>query len=65
MRNPVHSPCPPGYTDVMQAILIVLEVSGLFVDTPRYICHKYKKFLKLVSIFPILFKGQNTILLFK
>ena len=36
---PVHSPWLPGYIDVMQTILIILTMTGLFPDTPHiYVC---------------------------
>ena len=31
---PVHSPLLPGYTNVVQTILIILIVAGLFLDRP-------------------------------
>ena len=38
MHIPVHSPCLPGYIDVMQIVLIVLTMVGLFPDRS----HTYK-----------------------
>ena len=38
MCVPVHSPWLPGYTDVVQTILIILTAAGLFPDRP---CHIY------------------------
>ena len=32
MHIPVHSPWPPGYTDVMQSVLVILTMVGLFLD---------------------------------
>ena len=41
MHIPVHSPWLPGYTDVMQTILVIL-MTGLFLDRLRCaICKKY------------------------
>ena len=33
MCTPVHFPWLPGYTDVMQSILIILTMVGLFSDS--------------------------------
>ena len=39
MRIPVHSPWLPGYIHVMQTILIILTMAGLFQDRPFiYVC---------------------------
>ena len=32
MCIPVHSPWLPGYNDVMQTILVILTMAGLFLD---------------------------------
>ena len=34
MRIPVHSPWLPGYIDVVQTVLIILTMAGLFADKP-------------------------------
>ena len=31
---PVHSPCLPAYINVMQSVLIILTMTGLFPDRP-------------------------------
>ena len=36
MRIPVHSPWLPGYIDVVQTVLIMLTIVGLFPDKPCY-----------------------------
>ena len=36
MHIPVHSPWLPGYTDIVQIILILLTMAGLFSD--RHVC---------------------------
>ena len=36
MCIPVHSPWLPGYTDVMQTVLVVLTMAGLFSDRPSH-----------------------------
>ena len=33
----VHSHWLPGYTDVMQTVLVILIVAGLFLDRPQYV----------------------------
>ena len=48
MRIPLHSPWLPGYTDVIQTVLIILRVAGLFPDRP----HKYGSVLSVVSGVP-------------
>ena len=35
MRIPVHSPWLPGYIDVMQTVLVILTVAGLFPGRPH------------------------------
>ena len=35
MHIPVHSPWLPGYIDVVQTILIILMMAGLFLDRPH------------------------------
>ena len=35
MRILVHSPWLPGYIDVLQTILIMLTMAGLFPDRPH------------------------------
>ena len=35
MRIPVHRPWLPGYTDVMQTVLVMLTMAGLFLYRPR------------------------------
>ena len=35
IRIPVHSPWLPGYIDVVQTILIILTMAGLFPDRPH------------------------------
>ena len=35
---PVHSPWLPGYIDVMQTILVILIMAGLFPDRPCMVC---------------------------
>ena len=37
MRIPVHSPWLPGYINVIQTILVVLMMAGLFLEQPQYI----------------------------
>ena len=37
MHIPVHSPRLPGYINVMQIILIILTMAGLFPDIPHII----------------------------
>ena len=32
MCIPVHSPWLPGYTDIMQTVLVILTMAGLFPD---------------------------------
>ena len=32
---PVHSPCLLGYIDVMQTILVILTMAGLFLESPH------------------------------
>ena len=39
MRVPIHSPWLPGYIDVMQTILIILTMAGLFLDRPHPFIH--------------------------
>ena len=34
VRIPVHSPCLPGYIDIMQTLPVMLTMSGLFLDRP-------------------------------
>ena len=34
MRTPVHSPWLPGYINVLQTVLVILTVVGLFLDRP-------------------------------
>ena len=34
MCTPVHSPWLPGYIDVVQTILVILTMAGLFLDRP-------------------------------
>ena len=38
MHTPVHSPWLPGYINVVQTILIILTMAGLFLDRPHCIC---------------------------
>ena len=35
MHIPVHSPWLPGYIDVVQTVLIILTMAGLFLDRPH------------------------------
>ena len=35
----VHSPWLPHYTDVMQTVLVILTMAGLFLDRPQYISY--------------------------
>ena len=35
MQIPVHSPWLPGYTGIMQTILVLLTMAGLFLDRPH------------------------------
>ena len=35
MHIPVHSPWPPGYMDVAQAVLTILAMAALFPDRPH------------------------------
>ena len=35
VQIPVHSPWLPGYIDVVQTILIILTIVGLFPDRPH------------------------------
>ena len=46
MRIPVHSPWLLGYIDVMQAILIILTMAGLFPDRPYNPSQKLAKGLE-------------------
>ena len=43
MCFPVHSPWLPGYTDVVQTILILLTIAGPFLDRPHVCTHTYTK----------------------
>ena len=35
MLIPVHSPWPAGYIDVLQTILVIVTMAGLFLDRPH------------------------------
>ena len=37
MLIPVHSPWPAGYIDVLQTILVIVTMAGLFLDRPWYV----------------------------
>ena len=53
MCIPVQSPWLPGYTDVVQAILVILTTAGLFQDRPCIgICTPwYKKNIQTPQVF--------------
>ena len=35
MLIPVHSPWPAGYIDVLQTVLVIVTMAGLFLDRPH------------------------------
>ena len=43
MHIPVHSPWLPGYIDVVQTVLIILTMAGLFPDRPHISPHSFPK----------------------
>ena len=51
MCIPSHSPWLPGYIDVMQTILVILIITGLFLDRPCIIYTKYQ-YLYMVNVTP-------------
>ena len=48
MRIPVHSPWLPGYIEVVQTILVILTMVGLFLDRP-HVCDFNSLKLKSLS----------------
>ena len=46
MLIPVHSPWLPGYIDVVQTVLIILTMAGLFLDRPHILSFFLGKYLE-------------------
>ena len=44
MHTPVHSPWLPGYLNVVQTVLAILTMAGLFPDRPHIPCMKNSSF---------------------
>ena len=58
MHIPVHSPWLPGYTDVVQTVLVILTMAGLFLDRLLYI---YIFIVVVSSLGPPRISHQNAI----
>ena len=69
MLIPVPSPWLPGYINVMQTILVVLTMAGLFLDRPciylyvyRYRCSYTDIYVEMsFFLFKAIFKSQNKV----
>ena len=66
MSIPVHSPWVPGYIDAVQAVLVILTMAGLFLDTSRTsrsgIAELYVNSMFFLRKCPTVFKSGCTIL---
>ena len=60
MHTLVHSPWLPGYIDVMQNILVILTMAGLFLETISVSLKHVGDFhLGLDNVDRVLFKRSN------